>query len=86
MFSSYLQAGLYGSLNGKHDLADWQWLLVMDAIIAIAVIIPQMFFFPDVPARQKSDYVLNEADIELARDRNPKEGRVKQGAFMKAQV
>ncbi|CZR57206.1 uncharacterized protein PAC_07095 [Phialocephala subalpina] len=62
------------------------WLLfIVDAIISVAVIIPQTFFFLDIPARQKPGYVFNEADVELARDRNPKERRVNQGAFTNAQ-
>ncbi|KPI45080.1 Pantothenate transporter liz1 [Cyphellophora attinorum] len=86
MFSSYLQAAAYTGLNGVHGMAGWQWLFVIDGVISIGVIIPQVFFFPDVPARQKPDLVFSREEIELARDRNPKEGRVKQGKFTWPQV
>jgi ACS family pantothenate transporter-like MFS transporter len=57
MFSSYLQAAAYTGLNGVHSMAGWQWLFIIDGVISIGVIIPQIFFFPDVPARQKPDLV-----------------------------
>jgi MFS transporter, ACS family, pantothenate transporter len=59
MFSSYLQAAAYTGLNGVHGMAGWQWLFIIDGVISIGVIIPQMFFFPDVPARQKPDLVFS---------------------------
>ncbi|KAH8895857.1 major facilitator superfamily transporter [Thozetella sp. PMI_491] len=86
MFSSYLQAAAYTGLNNVHGMKGWQWLFIIDGVISLGIIIPQCFFFPDTPARQKPDLVFTEAEIELARDRNPKEGRVKQGKFTKQQV
>ncbi|CAH0027643.1 unnamed protein product [Clonostachys rhizophaga] len=86
MFSSYLQAAAYTGLNGVHGKAGWQWLFIIDGVISLGIIIPQFLFYPDVPARQKPDLVFTERRIELARNRNPKEGRVKQGAFTLAQV
>lgn len=38
----------------------WQWLFIIDGVISVGVIIPQVFFFPDVPARQKPDFVFTE--------------------------
>lgn len=61
-------------------------LFIIDGVISFGVIIPQCFVFPDTPARQKPDLVFTAEDIELARDRNPKEGRVIQGKFTKEQV
>ncbi|EQB53981.1 major facilitator superfamily transporter [Colletotrichum gloeosporioides Cg-14] len=86
MFSSYLQAAAYTGLNGVHGLSGWRWLFIIDTVISVGIIIPQFFFYPDVPARQQPSIVFSEAEIELARDRNPKEGRVKQGAFTWAQA
>ncbi|KAJ4998472.1 Pantothenate transporter liz1 [Colletotrichum sp. SAR 10_66] len=84
--TSYLQAAAYTGLNGVHGLSGWRWLFIIDTVISIGIIIPQFFFYPDVPARQQPSIVFSEAEIELARDRNPKEGRVKQGAFTWAQA
>jgi MFS transporter, ACS family, pantothenate transporter len=86
MFSSYLQAAAYTGLNGVHGLPGWRWLFIIDGIISIGIIIPQAFLYPDVPARQKPGYLFSESELELARDRNPKEGRVRQGRFTLAQV
>ncbi|CAK7218990.1 hypothetical protein SCUCBS95973_003669 [Sporothrix curviconia] len=86
MFSSYLQAAAYTGLNGVHGLAGWRWLFLIDGVISIGIIIPQAIFYPDVPARQQPDYMFSAAELELARDRNPKEGRVRQGRFTWAQA
>jgi MFS transporter, ACS family, pantothenate transporter len=61
-------------------------LFIIDGIISLGILIPQFFLFPDVPARQKPDWIFSEQEIELARDRNPREGRIKQGKFTAKQV
>ncbi|KAJ5291876.1 hypothetical protein N7478_001127 [Penicillium angulare] len=86
MFSSYLQAAAYNGLNGVHGRSGWRWLFIIDGCISLGIVAPQPFFYPDVPARQKPDRLFTEREIELARDRNPREGRVKQGAFTMQQV
>ncbi|KAF1952909.1 hypothetical protein CC80DRAFT_518534 [Byssothecium circinans] len=84
--NSYLQAAVYTGLNGVHGMAGWQWLFIVNGGISLGIIIPQCFFYPDVPARQKQDFVFTDREIELARGRNPLEGRVKQGKFTKTQM
>ncbi|KAK0506396.1 major facilitator superfamily domain-containing protein [Armillaria luteobubalina] len=86
MCSSYLQAAIYGPLNGRFGHAGWQWLFYIDGIISVIVIIPQLFLLPDVPARQKPNWMFTAADIELARDRNPREGRIRQDKFTWSQI
>ncbi|SJL05412.1 related to transporter protein [Armillaria ostoyae] len=86
MCSSYLQAAIYRPLNGRFGHAGWQWLFYIDGIISVIVIIPQLFLLPDVPARQKPNWMFTTADIELARDRNPREGRVRQDKFTWSQI
>ncbi|KAL4787133.1 major facilitator superfamily domain-containing protein [Aspergillus varians] len=86
MFSSYLQSAAYDGLNGVHGRAGWRWLFIIDGVISLGVILPQFLLMPDVPARQKPDRLFTAKEIEMARDRNPKEGRVKQGAFTLQQV
>ncbi|OJJ00720.1 hypothetical protein ASPVEDRAFT_885207 [Aspergillus versicolor CBS 583.65] len=86
MFSSYLQAAAYNGLNGVHGKAGWRWLFIIDGVISIGVILPQILFYPDVPARQKPDRLFTAREIEIARNRNPKEGRVRQGKFTMKQV
>ncbi|TVY36707.1 Pantothenate transporter [Lachnellula occidentalis] len=86
MFSAYLQAAAYSGLNGKNGLAGWRWLFIIDGIISLGIIIPQLFLLPEVPSRLKPNFMFSAAEIELARDRQTKEGRVRQGAFSRAQV
>ncbi|EXJ89611.1 hypothetical protein A1O3_02678 [Capronia epimyces CBS 606.96] len=86
MFSAYLQAAAYSGLNGVQGMAGWQWLFIIDGIISIGIIIPQLFLLPEVPSRLTPNFMFSEQEIELARDRKPKEGRVRQGAFTRAQI
>ncbi|CAK7202128.1 hypothetical protein SEUCBS139899_004848 [Sporothrix eucalyptigena] len=86
MFAGYLQAAAYDNLDGARGMSGWRWLFVIDGVIGLGLLLPQFFFFPDVPARQKKDLVFTDKDIELARDRNPIEGRVKQGRITWTQV
>lgn len=86
MFSAYLQAAAYSGLNGVHGLAGWQWLFIIDGVISLGVIIPQLILLPEIPSRLKPNFMFSEAEIELARDRQPKEGRVRQGAFTRTQI
>jgi len=56
MFSGYLQAGLYKSMNGKHGLAGWRWLFIMDGVISIPIAVWGIFAIPDLPHTTKAFY------------------------------
>ncbi|EAT76740.2 hypothetical protein SNOG_15902 [Parastagonospora nodorum SN15] len=56
MFSGYLQAGLYTSMNGRHGIAGWRWLFIMDAIISIPIAIWGFFGLPDQPHNTRAFY------------------------------
>lgn len=56
MFSGYLQAGLYTSMNGKHGLAGWRWLFIMDGVISIPIALWGIFAIPDLPHTTKAFY------------------------------
>jgi MFS transporter, ACS family, pantothenate transporter len=56
MFSGYLQAGLYGSMNGRHGLAGWRWLFIMDGVISVPVAIWGLFGLPDHPHNTRAFY------------------------------
>lgn len=86
MFSAYLQAAAYTGLNGVNGLSGWRWLFIIDGIISLGIIIPQLFLLPEVPSRLKPNFMFSAEEIELARDRQPKEGRVRQGAFSRTQI
>ncbi|RMZ79996.1 hypothetical protein DV738_g2932, partial [Chaetothyriales sp. CBS 135597] len=60
MFSGYLQAGLYTSMNGRHGLAGWRWLFIMDAIISFPIAIWGFFGLPDLPHTTRAFYWTSE--------------------------
>ncbi|OTB00197.1 hypothetical protein M426DRAFT_268110 [Hypoxylon sp. CI-4A] len=56
MFSGYLQAALYSGMNGKHGLAGWRWLFIMDGVISIPIAIWGFFAIPDLPHNTRALY------------------------------
>lgn len=60
MFSGYLQAGLYTSMNGRHGLAGWRWLFIMDGVISVPIAIWGLFGLPDHPHNTRAFYWTNE--------------------------
>lgn len=57
MFSGYLQAGLYSSMNGRHGLAGWRWLFIMDGVISIPIALWGYFGIPDLPHTTRAFYL-----------------------------
>lgn len=39
MFSGFLQGGIHRSLDGKHGLAGWRWLFIIDFLITVPIAI-----------------------------------------------
>lgn len=70
MIGGFIQTGIYSSLNGKHGLAGWRWLFIIDGIICIPVAIYGYLLFPDTPATTKVPY-LSQAEREMALSRVP---------------
>ena len=60
MFSGYLQAGLFSSMDGKRGLAGWRWLFIMDGIISIPIAVWGFFAIPDLPHNAKAFYLTPE--------------------------
>ncbi|PIA93274.1 Pantothenate transporter FEN2 [Cercospora beticola] len=56
MFSGYLQAGLYNGMNGRHGLAGWRWLFVMDGVISIPIAVAGFILLPDKPHTTRAFY------------------------------
>lgn len=65
MFSGYLQAGLHSSMNGRHGLAGWRWLFILDAIISVPVAIWGFFGLPDTPHTTRAFYWSSEVGIPM---------------------
>ncbi|KAK2677819.1 MFS transporter superfamily [Fusarium oxysporum f. sp. vasinfectum] len=73
MFSGYLQAGLYSSMNGRHGLAGWRWLFIMDGVISVPVAIWGLFGLPDHPHNTRAFYWTKE-HIKYGQERIAKFG------------
>lgn len=74
MFSGYLQAGLYSSMNGHLGLAGWRWLFIMDGVISIPIAIWGFFGIPDLPHTTRACY-LNADDRAYGIERIERLGR-----------
>ncbi|KAF2992882.1 hypothetical protein E8E14_000162, partial [Neopestalotiopsis sp. 37M] len=73
MFSGYLQAGLYNSMNGRYGLAGWRWLFIMDGVISVPVAIWGVFGLPDHPHNTRAFYWTKE-HIKYGKERIAKFG------------
>ncbi|KAI1385681.1 MFS general substrate transporter [Hypoxylon trugodes] len=74
IFSGYLQAGLYSSMNGVNGLAAWQWLFIFDGIITIPVTVFGYLAIPDSPVNSKAKWLKPE-EKAMAIARMDKVGR-----------
>jgi len=60
--------------------------MIIDGIISIAITLPQIILLPEVPSRLTANFMFSEAEVQLAKDRHPKEGRAEKVCFTLAQV
>ncbi|CZS93967.1 related to transporter protein [Rhynchosporium agropyri] len=74
MFSGYLQAAVYKSMNGTLGKEGWQWLFIMDGLISLPVCLAGFFLIPDLPENTRAFY-LTDHDAERARKRMQNVGR-----------
>ncbi|RYP63667.1 hypothetical protein DL771_009155 [Monosporascus sp. 5C6A] len=70
MIGGYIQTGIYHSMNGKHGLAGWRWLFIIDGVITLPVAIYGFIFFPDTPQTTQAFY-LTDGERRLAVSRVP---------------
>ncbi|KAJ4332427.1 hypothetical protein N0V95_009666 [Ascochyta clinopodiicola] len=77
MFSGYLQGGLHSSMNGRHGLAGWRWLFIMDAVISLPIAIWGFFGLPDRPHNTRAFYFSSE-HIKYGIERIEKFGQTEQ--------
>jgi ACS family pantothenate transporter-like MFS transporter len=74
MFSGYLQAAVYASLNGVLGKSGWQWLFIMDGVISLPICFAGFWLYPDFPETTKAFY-LTAADRALGVKRMKDIGR-----------
>ncbi|KAK0197980.1 major facilitator superfamily domain-containing protein [Armillaria mellea] len=68
MSSGYLQAAIYSTLDGRHGLAGWRWLMLIDGIVTIPVALISFVLLPGVPEKSTSLW-LSPREKELAQKR-----------------
>lgn len=72
-FAGYVASGVYGGLNGVSGRAGWRWVFIIDGVISLGIIVPQILFFPDRLSNRKPDRVLNEEELAYLRARLPEQ-------------
>jgi ACS family pantothenate transporter-like MFS transporter len=73
LFSGVMQGSILKTLNGHAGLKAWQWLFILDFIIAIPIAVYGFLCFPGTPlkGRRGGSWFLNSAEQQLAIDRLP---------------
>ncbi|KAH8660313.1 putative pantothenate transporter [Xylariales sp. PMI_506] len=74
MFSGYLQAALYGGMNGAAGLSGWRWLFIFDGVITLPMAIWGYYAIPDLPSNTRVNWLTAE-EKQLALDRMKKAGK-----------
>jgi len=70
MIGGFIQSGINKSLNGRHGLAGWRWLFIIDGLLSVPVAIYGFLLFPDTPHKTRAPY-LSAAERQLAIERIP---------------
>ncbi|KAK9491781.1 major facilitator superfamily domain-containing protein [Lipomyces doorenjongii] len=74
MFSGYIQAGVYTSMNGLAGLSGWRWLFIIDGVVSIPVAAYGFIALPDYPTKCHAFY-LSERELLIANMRMDRTGR-----------
>ncbi|OIW22625.1 putative pantothenate transporter liz1 [Coniochaeta ligniaria NRRL 30616] len=86
IFSGFLQAGIFSSLDGHAGLAGWRWLFIINGVISLPIAGLAFVCLPDTPSTAKANWIFTERDIEIARERMAKVGRAPEGKPYSAKV
>ncbi|KAL1582674.1 hypothetical protein WHR41_08735 [Cladosporium halotolerans] len=65
-FSGLIAAPIFSELDGRHGLAGWQWLFIIQGAISIGVALVAAVFLPDSPLKTRW---LTESERQLAHQR-----------------
>ncbi|VDC07710.1 unnamed protein product [Peniophora sp. CBMAI 1063] len=86
MVSGVLQAGVYNGLNGKHGVAGWRWLFIIDGVITIPIALLGFLIMPDLPTTTKPSIFLSEEQLEIGKRRMEEVGRKPPSHFTKKKI
>lgn len=78
MFSGFMQVEIHDSLNGRHGLAGWRWLFIIDFAITMPIALYGFLFFPGVPENSSDNsafsmtkFFFSKEELQFARRRLP---------------
>ncbi|KAK7206988.1 putative pantothenate transporter [Myxozyma melibiosi] len=74
MFSGYIQAGVYTSMDGLGGLQGWRWLFIIDGIISVPISCYGFVALPDYPNKCHAIY-LSPRELLVANLRMDRVGR-----------
>jgi ACS family pantothenate transporter-like MFS transporter len=69
MFSGYIQAGIYESMDGRFGLPGWRWLFIIDFVVSLPLLAYGLIFIPNPITCAKKSWWMTEAEKQLAIDR-----------------
>ncbi|RFU24354.1 hypothetical protein B7463_g11988, partial [Scytalidium lignicola] len=76
MMSGALQAAITNTLDGRHGLAGWRWLFVINAIITVVWGLAGFFMIPDLPNNPNPRaFWFRKIDPEISLERLARNGR-----------
>ncbi|KAJ8101579.1 major facilitator superfamily domain-containing protein [Lipomyces tetrasporus] len=68
MFSGYIQAGVYTSMNGLAGLAGWRWLFIIDGLIGVPIGLLGYYSVADFPINSRVRWLSQaEKDFSVVR-------------------
>ncbi|ODV64069.1 putative pantothenate transporter [Ascoidea rubescens DSM 1968] len=76
MFIGFMQASIYTTMNGIGGLPGWRWLFVINAIMTVVTAITGFLLIPDTPENSKKNKWFKPEDLEIAKKRMIRNGRV----------
>ncbi|KAF9870750.1 major facilitator superfamily transporter [Colletotrichum karsti] len=65
-FSGLIAAGVFAGLDGKHGLAGWRWLFLIQGVVTVGVAVVAFFMLPNAPLQTRW---LTPEQRQLAHDR-----------------
>ncbi|KAG4025480.1 hypothetical protein MFRU_057g00230 [Monilinia fructicola] len=69
MFSGYIQAGIYTSMNGALGLEGWRWLFIIDFLISLPLLVFGIIFIPNPITSRARSWWMTYREKELALER-----------------
>ena len=69
MFSGYIQAGIYSSMDGRLVLRGWRWLFIIDFVISLPLLAYGLIFIPNPITSKAKSWWMTVEDKQMAADR-----------------